>query len=146
MSKNAEEILKSSKLLVSPDTFHVVSVDHDRWRDLLSDPHLSPRMESEFLIFKDRWEVTIVVDDEDFKTLRSGLTDARIESGFRLLSFDAEMEFDVVGFIAAVSSVLAESGISILPAFSFRRDHVLLKQEDLAAALKAFRGIVDEVC
>ncbi|QQS41902.1 MAG: ACT domain-containing protein [Acidobacteriota bacterium] len=146
MSENAEDILRSAKLVVSPETFHVVSVDHDRWQELLSDPALSPRMGSEFLIFKDKWEVTIVVDDPDFRNLRPGLGDALVEGNFRLLSFDAEMDFDVVGFIAAVSSVLAGSGISILPFSSFRRDHILVRQDDLAGALKAFRGIVREVC
>lgn len=146
MGLSAEDILRSAKLVVSPETFHVVSVDHDRWQALLSDPALSPRMVSEFLIFKDKWEVTIVVDDADFRNLRPGLGDADVERNFRLLSFDAEMEFDVIGFIAAVSSVLAAEGISILPFSSFRRDHVLVRQDDLAAALKAFRGLVEEVC
>lgn len=146
MSRSAEDILRSAKLVVSPETFHVVSVDHDRWQELLSDPALSPRMASEFLIFKDRWEVTIVVDDDDFRNLSTGLGDSAVERNFRLLSFDSEMDFDVIGFIAAVSSVLAASGISILPFSSFRRDHVLVRQDDLAEALKAFRGIVEEVC
>lgn len=146
MTAKPLQILRSAKLVVSPETFHVVSVTHDKWLELLSDPALSPRMASEFLIFKDRWEVTIVVDDDDFANLRPGIGGAPSESGFRLLSFDAEMNFDVVGFMAAVASVLAEADISILPFSSFRRDHVLVRQEDLAAALKAFRGLVDEVC
>lgn len=140
------EILRSAKLIVSPETFHVISVSHEKWRDLLSDPALSPRMPAEFLIFKDAWEVTIVVDDADFANLRPGIGEAPVESGFRLLSFDAEMDFDVIGFMAAVAGVLAEAGISILPFSSFRRDHILVRQQDLAAALKAFRGLVDEVC
>lgn len=146
MSQPAEEYLRTAKILVSPDTFHIISVSHEKWGELLSDPELSPTMASEFLIFKDRWEVTIVVDELDFARLRPGLEDAKVEGGFRMLSFDVEMPFDVVGFMACVSAILAEVGISILPFSSFRRDHLLVHQNDLAAALKAFRGIVEEVC
>lgn len=146
MSGSPKEILRKARLVVAAGTFHVVSLGHESWQALLADPDRSPRAESQFLIFKDGWEVTIVVDDKDFLNLRPGLDNARFESGFRLLSFDAEMDFDVVGFMAAVSSILADAGISILPISSFKRDHVLVRQEDLAGALKAFRGIVDEVC
>jgi hypothetical protein len=145
-AKNASEILRAARLLVSPETFHIVSLPHDRWESILANPDLSPRMESEFLIFKDKWEVTLVLDDGDFINLRPGLDSAKIESGFRLLSFDAELEFDVVGFMSEIAGILASAGISILPFSSFSRDHVLLRQDDLAAALKAFRGRVDEVC
>ena len=146
MNRSPNDILRDARLVVSPETFHVVSVSHEKWTELISDPALSPRMDSEFLIFKDNWEVTIVVDEQDFSRLRPGLGDAPVEGGFRLLSFDAEMDFDVIGFMAAVSGILADAGISVLPFSSFRRDHVLVSQSDLASALKAFRGIVSEVC
>ncbi|REJ78445.1 MAG: ACT domain-containing protein [Acidobacteria bacterium] len=146
MTRSAREILKSSKIVVSPETFFVVSVDHENFVKLLSDPDRSPRMNSEFLIFKDKWEVTLVVDSADFGNLGKAIDGASVEGNFRLLSFDAEMGFDVVGFMSAVASILAAENISILPFFSFNRDHVLVKQDDLPKALKAFRGIVSEVC
>jgi hypothetical protein len=145
-SKSASELLRGARLIVSPETFHIIALPHEDWERVLANPDLSPRMASEFLIFKDKWEVTIVVDDADFVNLRPGLEGAKTESGFRLLSFDAELEFDVVGFMAEIASVLASSGISILPFSSFSRDHLLIRQDDLGSALKAFRGLVDEVC
>ncbi len=145
-SKNAAELLRGAKLIVAPDTFHIVALHHDEWERVLADPELSPQMKSEFLIFKDKWEVTLVVDDRDLVGLRPGLAGAKVESGFRLLSFDAELEFDVVGFMAEIAGILAAEGISILPFSSFSRDHLLIRQTDLASALKAFRGRVDEVC
>jgi hypothetical protein len=140
------ELLRRAKLVVSPETFHVASIDHQSWNEILADPALSPLMRSEFLLFKDKWEVTLVLDSQDFANISRGLRNAKVENGFRLLSFDIEMDFDVVGFMAAVAGVMAESGISILPFSSFSRDHILIRQEDLASALKAFSGIVDEVC
>ena len=144
--RSAAELLRSAKLVVSPETFHVVSVSHHEWRSIVTNPDLSPDMSSEFILFKDGWEVTLVVNEGDFKRLGPGLSNAKIESGYRLLSFDADLEFDVVGFIAEIAQLLAQQGISILPFASFKRDHVLVRQTDLARALKAFRGVVEEMC
>lgn len=138
--------LAKSKVAVSPETFAVVSLRAEDWIKLLENPELSPRMTSPFMIFKDKWEVTLVLDEVDFGTLRHAIRDAKIEKNFRLLSFDVELPFDVVGFMAQIAKILADAGISILPISSFSRDHLLVNQDDLADALKALRGHVDEVC
>lgn len=140
------ELLKKARIKVSPETYNVISLKHDEWLRFLDNSEHSPRMSVPFMIFMDKWEVTLVLDDVDFGTIRYGIRDARVEKGFRLLSFDVELEFDVVGFIAQIAKILAEADISILPISSFSRDHVLIRQDDLAKSLKALRGFVDEVC
>ncbi len=139
-------LLKKSKVEVSPETFTVISLDGIDWQKLLENPELSPRMTAPFMLFKDKWEVTLVLDEIDFATIRHLMRDAKVEKNFRFLSFDVDLDFDVVGFMAQIAKILAEAGISILPISSFSRDHVLVRQDDLAKALKALRGFVDEVC
>ena len=147
MSKqNALELLKKAKIEVSPETFAVISLTSEEWLKLLESPELSPRMTSPFMIFKDRWEVTMVLDDTDYGTVRHAIRDSKVEKNFRLLSFDVELPFDVVGFMAQIAKILADAEISILPISSFTTDHVLVKQDDLSNALKSLRGYVDEVC
>jgi len=146
MSADAAELLRTSKVEVSPETFAVVSLRSEDWIKLLENPELSPRMTTPFMIFKDKWEVTLVLDDFDFTTVRHAIRDAKIEKNFRLLSFDVDLPFDVVGFMAQISKILAEAGVSILPISSFSRDHLLVRQNNLADALKALSGYVDEVC
>jgi hypothetical protein len=140
------ELLAKSRIEVSPETFAVISLSNDDWLELLKNPELSPRMTTPFMIFKDRWEVTLVLDDIDFGTLRHLIRNAQIEKNFRLLSFDVDLAFDVVGFIAQIAKILSEADISILPIASFSRDHILIRQDDLANTLKTLRGFVDEVC
>jgi uncharacterized protein len=74
------------------------------------------------------------------------LRDAKIQRGFRLLSFDIELDFSVVGFLAFVAQKLAEAGISIVALGAFSRDHLLVKQEDLARSLKVLGEFVEELC
>lgn len=137
------QILEKSRIEVAPETFTLVSLPQEIWLKLLENPELSPRMSAPFMIFKDLWEVTLLLDETDFETMRVGLREAKIERGFRLLSFDIEMDFSVVGFLAFISNKLAEADISIVALSSFSRDHFLLKQQDLAKALKVLRKLTD---
>ena len=114
--------------------------------DLITDPDLSPRMSSSFMIFMDKYEVTLLLDEVDFANMRPGLGDAKVERGFRMLTFDTVLDFEVVGFISEVSRILAEASIPILPISAFSRDHILVKQDDLANALKVLGPYVADLC
>jgi len=143
---NPTDILRETRVSVSPETFAIVSLTDDAWATLLSDPSLSPRMTAPFMIFIDRFEVTLILDDVDLRNMRPGLAAARIENGYRLLTFETVLDMSVVGFMAEVSRILADAGVPILPISAFSRDHLLIRQTDLAAALKALGPHVAELC
>ncbi len=113
---------------------------------LLENPELSPRMTAPFMIFRDKWEVTLLVDDIDFKTVRHAIRDAKTQGNFRLLSFDVELGFETIGFLAQITKILAEADISIVVLSAFSRDHLLIKQNDLAKTLKILGDFVEELC
>ena len=142
----ALQLLKKTRIEVAPETFTLVSVWHEDWTKLLENPELSPRMTAPFMIFKDKFETTLLLDETDFQTIRHAVRDAKIERNFRLLTFDVELDFAVVGFLAEIARILAEADISIVALSAFSRDHLLIKQEDLAQTLKALRGYVEDVC
>ncbi len=143
---NALELLKKTRVEVAPDTYFVLSLRDADWQRLLENPELSPRMTAPFMIFKDKWEVTLILDDTDFQTCRHVVRDAKVEGGFRLLSFDLVLDFKVVGFLAEVSRILADANISIFAISAFSRDHLLVKQDDLAKALIVLGEYVEELC
>lgn len=140
------ELLKKTRIEVAPETFSLVSLRHDDWRKLLENPELSPRMTAPFMIFSDKFEVTLLLDEIDFGTIRHAVREAKIENNFRLLTFDVELDFTIVGFLAEISRILAGAEISIIALSAFSRDHLLIKQQDLAKALKVLGEHVDELC
>lgn len=103
-------------------------------------------MSAPFMIFMDKYEVTLLVDEVDFGTMRHAIRDAKVESGFRMLTFDRVVDFAVVSFMAEVSRILAEAGVCIVALSAFSRDHLLVKQDDLATALKALGPHVLGIC
>lgn len=142
----AKELLKKSRVEVALETFTLLSLRHEDWLKLLESPELSPRMTAPFMIFKDKFETTLLLDETDFGTIRHAVRDAKIERGFRLLTFDIELDFSIVGFLSEISKILAEAEISIVALSAFSRDHLLIKQNDLARALKVLGEHVEDVC
>ncbi len=141
-----KNLLKKTRVEVAPEIFTLISLRHEDWLKLLENPELSPRMTAPFMIFKEKHETTLLLDEIDFETLRHAVRDAKTERGFRLLTFDIELNFKVVGFLAEVARILAEAEISIVALSAFSRDHLLIKQEDLVKTLKVLGNYIEELC
>lgn len=124
----------------------MVSVTLENFRRLTADPDMSPRISAPFFIFSDAREVTLMLDEIDFKKMRPALGGARVEQKFRMLTFEIELDFKIVGFLSEISGILAGAGVPILALSAFSRDHILVRQQHLAKALKALGPYTDEIC
>jgi hypothetical protein len=144
--QTAEELLRRTKVEVLPAAFVVVGLRHADWSRLLENPELSPRADAVFMLLRDSHEVTLVCEEEDWLAMRHAARDARVETGFRLVTLDIELQWNVVGFLARVTDILAAAGVSVGALSAFSRDHLLIKQDELATALRALGGHVEELC
>ena len=143
---NIQALLNKTRIEVAPENYFYISLQHNDWLKLLENPDLSPRMTAPFMIFKDGFETTLLLDELDFTKIRESVPNAKTQGNFRLLSFDIELDFSVFGFFAEISRILAEAEIPIVALSSFSRDHVLIKQEHLSKALKVLGEYVEELC
>jgi hypothetical protein len=143
---DAAELLRRAKVEVAPETFVLVGMRHDDWRRLLENPELSPRAESNFMLLRDPFEVTLLLEESDWRAMRHAARDARVESGFRLVTLGVELGWDVIGFLARVTEILAAAGVAVGTLSAFSRDHLLIKQDDLGKALRALGEHVAELC
>ena len=150
MDPNAEkavsDLLRETRIEVVPATFVLVGLSQQNWTRLLENPELSPRANSPFLIFRDGREVTLLLEEDDWQRIRHIVRDARIERDFRLVTLDVELPWNVVGYLARVTEILAASGIPVGALSSFSRDHLLIKQDDLGRALGVLSQHVKELC
>ena len=146
MNEKISELLKHTKVEIAPENYSLDSIQENEFQKLLENPELSPRMTAPFMIFKDKFEITLLLDEIDFRKIRDDLQTAKVEKNFRLLTLDIELDFGVVGFLAEVTRILAEAEISIVALSAFSRDHILIKQENLAQALKVLGEYVEELC
>ncbi len=143
---DAAELLRRTKVEVAPETFVVVGLGHEDWKRLLENPELSPRADAVFMLLRDPYEVTLLLEEEDWRTMRHAAREARVESGFRLVTLNVELPWTTVGYLARVTEILAAAGVSVGALSAFSRDHLLVKQDDLARALRALGEHVEELC
>ena len=143
---NALELLQNTRVEVAPETFFLVSLRFEDWLRLLENPELSPRGSAPFMILRDAQEVTLLIDEIDYGTIRHAARNAKTEGGVRLVTFDIELGWEVVGYFALISKILAEAEIPIGAISAFSRDHLLIKQADLPRALKVLGKHVKELC
>ena len=62
------------------------------------------------------------------------------EDGWRGFRVEGEMDFSLVGILAEISGILAESGVSLFAVSTYNTDYVLVKADKLDRALKALSG------
>jgi hypothetical protein len=140
------ELLSRTRVEVAPATYVLVGLRHEDWRRLLENPELSPSMESNFFLLRDRFEVTLLLEESDWRSMRHAARDARVERGFRLVTLDIELAWNVVGFLTRVTEILSGAGIPVGALSAFSRDHLLIKQDDLGKALRVLGNHVAELC
>lgn len=143
---NSTELLRQTRIDVAPESFFLVSLRYEDWLKLLESPELSPRGTAPFMILRDAREVTLLLDEVDYGTVRHMLRDAKTEGVFRMLTFNIELEWNIVGYFALISKILADAEIPIGAVSAFSRDHLLIKQEYLPKALKVLGNYVAELC
>jgi hypothetical protein len=146
VEKTISELLRETKVEVAPASYALIGLRHEDWTRLLDNPELSPRVDAPFMVFRDGREVTLLVEEDDWKRLRHAARDARVERDFRLVTLNIELPWNVVGYLAQVTNILAAAGLSVGALSSFSRDHLLIKQNDLGAALRVLGEHVGELC
>ncbi len=90
----------------------------------------------------DKDEVTLMIPAEAFTDFERRLPGHTVSAQvYRLITFDVELEPDLVGFMAHISQALAAAGVSILPIAAFTRDHLLVPAEKLDLALQTLESL-----
>ncbi len=144
--KTVSDLLRETAVEVLPATFLLLGLSYRNWVRILENPELSPGAESPFLVFRDGREVTLLLEESDYQRIQHLVRDAKIERGFRLVTLDIELPWNVVGYLARVTEILAASGIPVGTLSAFSRDHLLIKQDDLGKALRVLSDHVKQLC
>ncbi|MBI0583097.1 MAG: ACT domain-containing protein [Methanomassiliicoccus sp.] len=86
-----------------------------------------------FAVVTDGSEITVIAE------MDHGLKVMEEEKPFRIISFDTKLPFDLIGFLAYITKLLADEDISLFAISSFSTDHILMKEAYLEKALEVLR-------
>ena len=86
-----------------------------------------------FAVVTDGAEISVVAE------LDSGIEMLEEEKPFRIISFDTKLPFDLIGFLAYITKLLADQNISLFAISSFSTDHILMKEVYLDKAMEVLK-------
>jgi hypothetical protein len=93
-----------------------------------------PKLDSKvFAVVTDGVEITVIAE------VGHGLKVLEEEKPFRIISFDTKLPFDLIGFLAYITKLLADHNISLFAISSFSTDHILMKETYLEKAMEVLR-------
>ena len=94
-------------------------------------------VENAFAVVQDKQEITIIIEAE--KIPKESVLE--VETGWKIITFDMVLPFELVGFLAIIATKLAEINVSIFAISAFSTDHVLVKETDLDKTIQQLKGL-----
>lgn len=92
-----------------------------------------PPIDKHFLISKDNDEITVVTKEENIGEL--DLIEKN-KDYYSLIELKVSLPFYAVGFLAAVSSAIANKGMNILIVSTYSKDYILVREEHRENAIQ----------
>lgn len=119
-----EDYFRNGKVYVWEETFAIVKA-----KKAISDA---------FAVIQDKNEITVIIDQSKVNDNEDII---QIERGWKILTFDVVLPFELVGFLAKVSKALEEEKISIFVISAYSTDHILVKEKDLSKAIEKLKAL-----
>jgi len=154
MATTIPEALEQGKLYSDGETYNFLKLPTSaasQTLELLLAQHQSPSSSSPppfqaFMVDKD--EITVMISsstyDRCFKNAAPMTMDHQVGSiSYRLITFDVVLAPTLVGFMAAVTRVLADANISVLPFAAYSRDHIFVSETDFEKAMSVLESLKD---
>lgn len=141
LSDEMRRLLTDTKLKVHPKDFFIVSIDPSefRLRDLMDDP------KSFYSVTFTSDEISLVMNRDEWQRNKDQFKDPQWEGPYKIITFDIILDLSIVGYLAVISKLLAEEGISIYALSTYLRDHILVKKEDAEKAVATLERLKKSV-
>jgi hypothetical protein len=141
MNARARSLWARTTLHVWPEAYVLVSLPPSALPEATD---LLRRARAFAAVVLERDEVSLTLAATDWRA--SGLESrASAEDGpYRAITFALDIELDVCGYLARAAECLAEAGVSIVPQCAFRKDHLLVREAQLARAVEALEALIAE--
>ena len=114
---------KNGRAVISADTYAIVKTRR--------------ALAGSMAIIKDDRETTCVIAESKLGSQKF----LGFEGDWRMITFDMVLPLSLVGFFAAVSGALAEAGVNLFTLSAYTTDHVFVKDQKLATAVKALEKL-----
>ena len=121
-----DDILASTELIVQPGQFYLAGISPELRTQLESD--LSSIKGGFFQYINEVDVLTLLIRDNEWAEISNHYPEAMVEGPLHIFTFSVAMDWQVVGFLAAVTGLLARAGIPLGAVCGYYRDHLFIDQ------------------
>ena len=132
--ENARAAWARAKVLVWPERYVLATFPLDRLPEVAALVASSHGGFAALVVERD--EVSLTLSEGPW---RAGRVDGRSAGPYRVVTLDVDLDLDLCGFLAPLATRLAEAGVPILPQCAFRKDHILVRDEDLDRTVRVLQ-------
>jgi hypothetical protein len=126
-TKDFSQILTFTELSVHPDEFVLVGLSPKRQMQL--EATLS-RLTGDFVQYIREPDIlTLLLPQSSWKVIEQDYPEAHLQSPINLFTFSVAMDWDVVGFLAGVTILLAKNDIPLGAVCGYYRDHLFIARQ-----------------
>lgn len=89
----------------------------------------------------DKNEITVIAKERDatYSIPQKEILD--VDHNWKIITFEMELPFELIGFLAKISNKLAKADISIFVISAFSTDHLLVKEEDIDRTIEVLQSL-----
>jgi len=127
--RDLQQLVRSMQPELLPDEFVFITVP---------DIELMPSMDP-VMVFQENEGITMIVKRERAEERRLAF-----EFPCKMITLNVHSALDAVGFLAIITSRLAESGMGVNPVSAFHHDHLFVPSDRADDALKALENLIEE--
>ncbi|MFP3951641.1 MAG: ACT domain-containing protein [Candidatus Bathyarchaeia archaeon] len=139
LSEELRRLLADTRLKLHSSDFFIVSLDSSKHKveSLLegASPFYSLTYTTD--------EISLVIKRDEWEGNRDRYTGSKYEGPYKVITLDIVLDLSVVGYLAVISQLLADRGISIYALSTYLKDHILVKKEDRDEAVRVIEGLIE---
>jgi uncharacterized protein len=109
------------------------------WKETFAVAKSKKPLPDAVVVIQDKNEITVVIDQEKLEAHKDDLVET--DKDWKIITFDMLLPLDMVGWIAKISDILADEGVSILIFSAYSTDHVLVQTYDLEKAINKLKSM-----
>jgi hypothetical protein len=134
---DVRKLLAKTKLVVLPEDYFLIRLPVDV--KPIPGEWYRPATTRFAVFIREPKEITLVVPRRKWLRMQNIFDEFEVSGPMKVITFDIKLSLAVYGYIAAISRVLADAKISVLPMSSFNRDHILVSKKDLPRSVRLLR-------
>lgn len=142
MNKELNKSLSKIKFKVLPQNFSIIKVPLKYLNRILD--NLKRIRKSIYSVILEKEGLTLIISETNWNKIKTKLNKSEIKGGYKVITYDASTDLNLVGFLSFVSEILADKNISINVLSAFKRDYFLIKKSKVKLAVKELNKFINK--